>query len=70
VTRAEPKRSQDPALIAMAIRRAAPALALRVVPNPHLALRAAAESLAPEDLLCATGSIYLAGIARSVLKSD
>ena len=67
VTRAEPKRSQDPALIAMAIRRAAPELALRVVPNPHLALRAAAESLAPEDLLCATGSIYLAGIARGVL---
>jgi len=70
VTRAEPKRSQDPALIATAIRRAAPELALRVVPNPHLALRAAAESLAPEDLLCATGSIYLAGIARSVLRSD
>jgi len=67
VTRAEPKRSQDPAAIAAAIRRAAPELALRVVPNPHLALRAAAEALAPEDLLCATGSIYLAGIARSVL---
>ncbi len=67
VTRAEPRRSQDPAAIATAIERAAPDLALRVVPNPHLALRAAAEALAPDDLLCATGSIYLAGIARSVL---
>ena len=43
-------------------------LPLRVVPNPHLALRAAAEGLAPDDCLCATGSIYLAGIARRVLR--
>ena len=67
VTRAEPTRSQDPAAIAAAIRRAAPGLALRVVPNPQLALPAAAEVLAPDHLLCATGSVYLAGIARSVL---
>ena len=66
VTRAEPKRSLDPAALATAIARAAPRLAVRVVPNPHLALRAAAEALAPDDLLCATGSIYLAGIARGV----
>jgi dihydrofolate synthase/folylpolyglutamate synthase len=67
VTRAEPTRSLDPAALAAAVRRAAPELALRVVPNPHLALRAAAEALAPDHLLCATGSVYLAGIARSVL---
>ena len=66
VTRAEPTRSLDPAALAAAVRRAAPELALRVVPNPHLALRAAAEALAPDHLLCATGSVYLAGIARSV----
>jgi len=66
VTRAERVRSQDPAAIAAAVRRAAPGLALRVVPNPHLALRAAAEALAPDHLLCATGSVYLAGIARGV----
>jgi dihydrofolate synthase/folylpolyglutamate synthase len=66
VTRAEPRRSLDPAELAALIRRAAPAVELRVIPNPHLALRAAAESLAPDDLLCATGSIYLAGIARGV----
>jgi hypothetical protein len=38
-----------------------------VVPNPHLALRAAAVGLGPEDCLCAAGSVYLAGIARRVL---
>ena len=67
MTRAERVRSQDPAAIAAAIRRAAPGLVLRVVPNPQLALRAAAEALAPDHLLCATGSVYLAGIARGVL---
>lgn len=67
VTRAEPTRSQDPVALAAAVRRAAPGLSLRVVPNPHLALRAAAEALAPDHLLCATGSVYLAGIARGVL---
>jgi dihydrofolate synthase/folylpolyglutamate synthase len=68
-TRAEPARSLAPAEIAAAVRARAPGLALRVVPNPHLALRAAAEGLAAEDLLCATGSVYLAGIARRVLAS-
>jgi dihydrofolate synthase/folylpolyglutamate synthase len=67
VTRAEPTRSQDPTALAAAVRSAAPGLVLRVVPNPHLALRAAAEALAPDHLLCATGSVYLAGIACSVL---
>jgi dihydrofolate synthase/folylpolyglutamate synthase len=67
VTRAEPTRSQDPAAIAAAVSRAAPGLEIRVVPNPHLALRAAAEALAPGHLLCAAGSVYLAGIARGVL---
>jgi dihydrofolate synthase/folylpolyglutamate synthase len=69
VTRAEPRRSQDPALLAEAIRCAAPGCELRVVPNPHLALRAAREKLGANDLLCATGSVYLAGIARAVLSA-
>jgi dihydrofolate synthase/folylpolyglutamate synthase len=67
VTRAEPARSLAPEEIAAAVRAAAPGLDLRVVPNPHLAVRAARESLAADDLLCATGSVYLAGIARRVL---
>jgi dihydrofolate synthase/folylpolyglutamate synthase len=66
LTRAEPVRSLDPAEIAAAARAAMPRVALNVVPNPHLALRAARESLPPGVVLCATGSVYLAGIARRV----
>ena len=69
LTRAEPRRSLDPTRIAAAARQASPELPVRVVPNPHLALRAAAEGLAPDDCLCATGSVYLAGIARAVLRA-
>jgi dihydrofolate synthase/folylpolyglutamate synthase len=67
VTRAESVRSLSPADVATAIRAAAPGVSVRVVPNPHLALRAAREEIGAEDLLCASGSIYLAGIARRVL---
>jgi dihydrofolate synthase/folylpolyglutamate synthase len=67
VTRAEPTRSLAAAEVAAAARRRAPGLPLRVVPNPHLALRAAAEGLEAADCVCATGSVYLAGIARRVL---
>jgi dihydrofolate synthase/folylpolyglutamate synthase len=68
VTRAEPVRSLDPQLVAEAVRAVAGRAEVRVVPNPHLALRAARESLAPDGLLCASGSFYLAGIARRVLR--
>jgi dihydrofolate synthase/folylpolyglutamate synthase len=68
VTRAEPARSLAPDEVASAVRAAAPGLALRVVPNPHLAVRAAREGLAADDLLCVSGSFYLAGIARRVLR--
>ncbi len=69
LTRAEPVRSLDPTEIAAAARAVQPGVALRVVPNPHLALRAAREALAPDAVLCATGSVYLAGIARRVLRA-
>ncbi len=69
VTRAEAVRSLDPKLVADAVRAVGGRAQVRVVPNPHLALRAARESLAADDLLCASGSFYLAGIARSVLRS-
>jgi dihydrofolate synthase/folylpolyglutamate synthase len=68
VTRAEPVRSLAPEEVASAVRAAVPGLALRVVPNPHLAVRAAREGLAAGDLLCVSGSVYLAGIARRVLR--
>lgn len=69
VTRADPIRSLSPSEVAKAIRAAAPGVLVRVVPNPHLALRAAREALGAEDLLCVSGSIYLAGIARRVLSN-
>jgi len=69
VTRAEPMRSLDPTEIAAAGRVARPGLPLRVVPNPHLALRAARESAASNQCLVATGSVYLAGIARRVWRA-
>jgi dihydrofolate synthase/folylpolyglutamate synthase len=69
VTRAEAARSLDPAEVAAAVRAARPGLALRVVPNPHLALRAAREAAPRDGLLVATGSIYLAGIARRLWRA-
>jgi dihydrofolate synthase/folylpolyglutamate synthase len=68
VTRAEPIRSLSPDEVATAIRALAPHVSAKVVPNPHLAIRAAREGLGAEDLLCVAGSVYLAGIARKVLK--
>jgi dihydrofolate synthase/folylpolyglutamate synthase len=70
VTRAEPTRSLDPAEIAAATRAARPGLPLRVVPNPHLALRAARESAKPEHRIVATGSVYLAGLARRLWRES
>jgi dihydrofolate synthase/folylpolyglutamate synthase len=67
VTRADAVKSLDPVALAPVLRALAPALDVRVVPNPHLALRAAREAAGPEDLVCATGSFYLAGLARAVL---
>ncbi len=67
LTRAEPTRSLDPAQIAALARRVAPQLESRVVPDPHLAVRAAREACGDDEALCVAGSVYLAGIARSVL---
>jgi dihydrofolate synthase/folylpolyglutamate synthase len=68
LTRAEPTRSLDPGEIARIARDVAPAVELRVVPNPQLAVRAAREAVSTGDALCATGSVYLAGIARGILR--
>jgi dihydrofolate synthase/folylpolyglutamate synthase len=68
VTRAEPLRSLDPAQVARAVRAASPSLPLHAVPNPFVAVRAASEGLGAEDLLLVTGSVYLAGIARRILR--
>jgi dihydrofolate synthase/folylpolyglutamate synthase len=76
VTRADPHRSLAEAQVAEAVRRAADVanraepMDLRVVPNPRQAVRTAREAQQADELLCVTGSIYLAGIARSVLLSS
>ncbi|HJO25085.1 MAG: folylpolyglutamate synthase/dihydrofolate synthase family protein [Myxococcota bacterium] len=66
LTRAEATRSLAPAEVAQVARTRAPELAARCVPNPHRALRAALEQLPPGGCALATGSVYLAGIARRV----
>lgn len=68
LTRAEPTRSLAPEEIARAAAIVAPGLELRTIPNPHLALRAAREAATPDGAVCATGSVYLAGIARAVFR--
>ena len=66
----DPDRSVDPAELAQAAQRIAPALAVDVVPDARQALRAARERTAPGELLCVTGSVYLAGIARSLFDRE
>jgi len=68
VTRAEAHRSLDPDELAAAIRQRAPELALTAIPDARQAVLRVREQLAESDLLCATGSVYLAGIARSALR--
>jgi dihydrofolate synthase/folylpolyglutamate synthase len=69
VTRADPTRSLAPGEVAAAVRAAAPDLPLEIVPDAQLAVRTAREGLGAEDLLCVTGSVYLAGIARRLLRA-
>jgi len=69
-TRAEPHRSLPAAELARRVKEVAPSLAVRVEEDPREAVRRAAAELAEGDLLCISGSIYLAGHARTVLASD
>ena len=65
VTRADPHRSLAEKDLAAAIREQAPDLPVRIESDPLAAVREARRGLASDGLLCATGSIYLAGIARA-----
>ena len=55
------------AALAAAVRAANARVELAVEPDPRAALREARAGLEAPDLLCASGSVYLAGIAREVL---
>jgi dihydrofolate synthase/folylpolyglutamate synthase len=70
VTCAEPLRSLAPEALAAAVRGSDPELELRIVPDPQQAVRTARADLAVDDLLCVTGSVYLAGVARGVLSES
>jgi len=70
VTRADSVRSLDPSEVAAAIAAADPGVVVHTVPDPLIALRAARSGLSEEDLLCATGSLYLAGIVRRALEPE
>lgn len=67
VTQAEPIRSQHPEILADEIRALFPHILLRVIPDPRLAIKSAYETLPPHTALCITGSVYMAGLARTVL---
>jgi dihydrofolate synthase/folylpolyglutamate synthase len=69
LTRADPLRSMDPEALASLCRQLAPESELHRVEDPRAAVRAAYASLESDDLLCCTGSFYMAGIARGVLRT-
>lgn len=66
-TQAEPIRSLPAKELASEIRERAPDLEVESIDDPEAASLAARAALLPGVRLCATGSIYLAGIARRVL---
>ena len=69
-TSAESTRSRPAEALAVDLRRLAPGLEVRAVAEPSDALREALGPLAASDLLCITGSMYLAGAARRILEDD
>lgn len=67
VTTAESTRSRPAEELAAELRRLAPGADLRALPEASDAIREALRPLAPGDLLCIAGSMYLAGAARRTL---
>jgi dihydrofolate synthase/folylpolyglutamate synthase len=74
VTRADPFRSLAPEVLAERVRThartASAEIEIRVESDPELACRLARKGLAEGRVLCACGSVYLAGIARRVLGTE
>lgn len=67
-TEAEPTRSLAAASLAAEVSALAPEVPVRSMPDLEQALEVATQELADEDLLCVTGSVYLAGAARRALR--
>lgn len=70
VTRAEPLRSMQVEDLAASVRRRRSGVPVVAIDDPERAVREARASLAAGGRLCATGSTYLAGIARRVLRKE
>ena len=69
-TTAESTRSRPANELAASLRNLAPELEVHAVPEPADVLREALHPLAASDLLCVTGSMYLAGASRRILLDD
>ena len=69
-TRADVHRSLRAAELAELCERIAPGCQVVCEEDPRAALRAAREGLGESDLLCCTGSVYLAGFAREIFLGD
>lgn len=64
-TCAEPGRSRPPDAVAAGLRAAWPEVPIGVMSEPEAALASAMARAAPTGLVCATGSVYMAGRARA-----
>ena len=69
-TTADSTRSRSAEELALALESLAPGLEVRALTEPCDALREALCPLTAGDLLCVTGSMYLAGVARRILRDD
>ncbi len=65
-TRAESTRSLAPESIAATLRTLHPDRVVEVCADPYAAVRSAHKTLPRSGLLCVAGSVYLAGLARSM----
>ena len=70
LTRADPGRSRSPAEIAALLQEWRPNLHAKTVTEPAAALEQALDGLEPDALLCLTGSVYLAGLGRRLLRKN
>lgn len=69
VTQPHSGRSAEPAVLARGIAARGLVATVRVVPDPAAALAMAFADLSLADTLCATGSAYMAGYARSYFRT-
>ncbi len=67
VTQADPERSLSADAVATSLHQQCPELVVHSVPEPIRAVQYAYSIVPPSGLLCITGSVYMAGLGRSVL---